>query len=96
MKTSSPKQVDAVLSSVLRELGIGQKIKQLNALELWNDVVGEQIARVTSPERIERGQLVVRVSKAPWRNELMFLKKEIIAKLNNALGEEIVKDIRFR
>lgn len=96
MKQSQPKSINTVLTSVLHELGLGQRMKQQRALEVWSDVVGERIAKAAKAERIERGKLTVRVSKAPWRNELLFLKKEIIAKLNNALGEEVVKEIQFR
>lgn len=96
MKTSNPKALGSVLNAVITELGIGQRVKQLKVLDIWPEVVGKQIAGVTSPERINAGKLVVRVSKAPWRNELLFLKKEIIAKLNKTVGEEIVKDIIFR
>jgi hypothetical protein len=38
----------------------------------------------------------VRVSQAPWRNELLFLKKELIAKINSRMKREIVNDIVFR
>lgn len=96
MRTSNPKPIDRVLSSVLQELGIGSRIRQLKVLDVWAEAVGEQIAKVTSPDRIERGKLIVRVKRAPWRNELVFLKKDIIGKLNHVLGEDIVKDIIFR
>lgn len=96
MKTSNPKPLNAVLASVLQELGLGRRIKQLKVIDLWADVVGEQIAKVTIAERVNGGKLIVRVSKAPWRTELVFLKKEIIGKLNQAIGEELVKEIIFR
>lgn len=96
MKTSEPKQLSLLLNDVMTELGIGQRIKQMRVLEVWARTVGKQIAEATEAERISGGKLVVRVKKAPWRNELIFLKKEIIAKLNSTMGEEIVKDIIFR
>lgn len=96
MKASEPKQLGVALAAVLHDLGLGKKMKQVKALEIWKQVVGERIAKVTSPERIDGGKLVIRVSKAPWRNELVFLKKEIIAKLNAVLGEGVVQDIHFR
>lgn len=96
MKASDPKPVKSVLTSVLQELGLGRRIKQLNVLDLWAEIVGEQIAKVATAERIDGGRLIVRVSKAPWRNELRFLKREIIVKLNRAIGEDIVKEIIFR
>jgi len=96
MKRSEPKELGVALAAVLKDLGLGKKIKQVKALDVWRRVVGERIAQVAVPERIDEGKLVVRVSKAPWRNELVFLKREIIAKLNAALGDEVVKDIHFR
>jgi predicted nucleic acid-binding Zn ribbon protein len=96
MKTSEPKQLSLLLDDVMTELGIARRIKEMRALELWAGTVGKQIADSTEAERISGGKLVVRVKRAPWRNELIFLKKEIIAKLNKAIGEEVVKDIIFR
>lgn len=96
MKTSEPKQLSLLLNDVMTELGIGHRIKQMRALEVWARTVGKQIAEATEAERINGGKLVVRVKKAPWRNELIFLKKQIIAKLNSAIGEDVVKDIIFR
>lgn len=96
MKTSEPKQLNLLLDDVMTELGIGRRIKEMRALELWAATVGKQIAGSTEAERISGGKLVVRVKRAPWRNELIFLKREIIVKLNSALGEQIVKDIIFR
>ncbi len=96
MKVSNPKSIDRVLATLIQELGLGPRIKQLKVLDVWVEAVGEQIAKVTRPDRIERGKLIVHVKKAPWRNELIFLKKDIIAKLNRILGEEIVKEIIFR
>lgn len=96
MKRIQPRTLRASLEAVMNELGLSLRIKQMRVLEIWVDVVGKQIADVTTAERIVNGKLTVRVSKAPWRNELVFLKKDIIAKLNRAMGEEIVKDIIFR
>ena len=81
---------------VLQELGLGKRLKQYEVLESWPKIVGGQIAKVASAERIEAGKLFVCVSRAPWRNELVFLKNELITKINKALKQEIVKDIIFR
>ena len=76
-------------------LGIGRKIREYDAVVKWNEVVGEQIARVTEAVKIERGVLVVRVQNGPWRNELNLRKNDVIEKINTSLGEKLVKEIRF-
>lgn len=96
MKAQEPKSIGDAITSALENLGFVKKIKQYEVLDLWGKVVGDQIANVTIAERIDDGKLFVRVQRAPWRNELVFLKKELIGKLNAAIHEDIVKDIIFR
>jgi predicted nucleic acid-binding Zn ribbon protein len=50
---------------------------------------------VTVATRISKGILFVRVKTSAWRNELSMRKEEIIRRINAALGEEIVTDIKF-
>jgi predicted nucleic acid-binding Zn ribbon protein len=62
----------------------------------WGAILGERIAAVATPQRIENGILYVTVSSAPWRTELAMQRREIAARLNAAAGKELVKDVRFR
>ncbi len=95
MKKSNPQPVGGVLATLMEELGLGKKLKQYEAVRIWEEVVGERIARVATPSKIINGILIVKVEKSTWRNELSLLKREIIAKINAALKEDIVKDIKF-
>ncbi|HID10717.1 MAG TPA: DUF721 domain-containing protein [Candidatus Latescibacteria bacterium] len=76
-------------------LGIERKLSEWRACSLWEEVVGEAIARNTAVMGIQGGVLVVRVRSAPWRNELFFMKPEILEKLNHRIGRKVVRDIRF-
>jgi predicted nucleic acid-binding Zn ribbon protein len=95
MKKSNAQPIGSVLGVLLEELGLGKKLKQYEAVRIWKEVVGERIARVATPTKIMNGILIVRVEKSTWRNELSLLKTEIIAKINSALKEQVVKDIKF-
>jgi predicted nucleic acid-binding Zn ribbon protein len=33
---------------------------------------------------------------SPWIHQLQFLKKEIIEKLNAALGQDLIEDVKFK
>lgn len=93
--SSSIKTIGAAIQDLVANLGIGKKIREYDAVLRWNEIVGEQIARVTEAVKIEKGVLVVRVQNGPWRNELVLLKSDVMGKINAALGEEVVKEIRF-
>jgi predicted nucleic acid-binding Zn ribbon protein len=96
MNDSSPKLIGNLINSVLHQLGLDKKIKQFEIVDLWSNIVGEQISKVTKAETIKDGKLYVSVEHPTWRNELLYLKKELIDKINKEMKQEIVKDIIFR
>jgi predicted nucleic acid-binding Zn ribbon protein len=96
MKKHEPKTLAEALSRAMEELGLGPKMREYDVVNLWASIVGEQIARVAHAESIANGKLLVRVTKSTWRNELVFLKQELIARINGAMKQDIVKDIIFR
>ena len=88
-------QLKTAIKTFLRKSGLEKGVKQNTALLIWDEVVGENIAENTSPEKVEHGTLLVTVENSSWRQELVFKKKEIIDKLNNKIGKKTIKDIRF-
>lgn len=63
--------------------------------EIWSATLGAQIASRATPVRLARGELVIAVAEAVWRQELSLLAPQITARLNQALGREVVQRIRF-
>jgi len=96
MKSRAPQAVGVLLEDLVNELGIGQTLRQYNVITSWASIVGEKIARVTTPQRIDNGILFVHVSTAPWRAELAMRRMEILEKVNSAAGRKVIHDIRFR
>ena len=96
MKAKHPKRISLAITSTLEGLGLGAKVRQYEVLDVWPMIVGESIAHVATAERIVDGKLFVSVTRSTWRNELLFLKKELIGRINTAMQQEIVKDIIFR
>lgn len=91
----STKTLGNALDEFLDHLGLRKKVREYDAVIRWEGIVGREIARVTTAVKIEKGVMTVRVNNSPWRNELVLLKADLIGKINEALGETIVRDIRF-
>ena len=53
----------------------------------WSEVLGERLGARARPLRLERGELLVSVPDAVWRQEMSFLTSEIASWLNRALGD---------
>lgn len=92
----SVKPIGSAIEELVEGLGIKNKLQEYNAVVYWENVVGERIAQMTTAARIIKGVLFVNVKTSTWRNELTLRKKEIIDKLNKAIGIETVKDIKFQ
>jgi len=88
-------QIGNVFSQLFRDLGIDKAIQQNQAVSRWADIVGERIAQISTADRIENGVLYVKVNSPVWRNELVFMKGNLINSVNDALAKNIVKDIKF-
>jgi predicted nucleic acid-binding Zn ribbon protein len=93
---ASIKPIALAIDDLINSLGIKRKLQEYDAVVYWESAVGEQIAKVTRAIRILKGVLIISVKTSTWRNELTFRKREIIDKLNDAMGKEIVKDIKFQ
>ena len=78
------------------QLGIGGRLRQYDVLTSWKSIVGDRIARVAVPEKVEKGILFVSVATGPWRAELTMKRMEIREKINAQMGSKVIKEIRFR
>ncbi len=80
---------------MLQKFGIDNAVAQNKALIIWNEIVGDKVAKNTEPDRVEHGVIIVKVSSPTWRQELYFQKNEIIEKINKTIGKRVIRDIRF-
>lgn len=90
-----PSQLNSVLRELLRNLGLERRVAECAAIRLWPEAVGEQIAAVTTAVRMHDGILFVKVKSSIWRQELLYYKGHILRRINSAVGEKVVRDIRF-
>jgi len=92
-KMRFPQPLSVLLRNELKGLGLADRLREVDIWRLWPEVVGPAIAPRAQPLKIVNGTLTVSVSSGPWMQELNFLKGMIREKLNDRLGEEIVKEI---
>lgn len=95
-KKDAPEKVNNVLERVLGSLNLGLKVKQYRIWEVWNSVVGDAIARQAQPQQIRAMVLWVTVSSSTWMQQLEFMKRQIVERINDRIGEKVISDIRFR
>ncbi len=88
--------MSGVLPRVLKQLGLEQGLLGWRAVSEWAEVVGPQLARRTRAVAFHEGVLHIEVEGSPWMQELGFLKRDLVRKINEHLGRRLVHDVRFR
>jgi len=68
-------------------------IQSLRIEEIWEQLMGKTIAKYTDKIQIINHTLYITSSVAPLKNELLYQKENIITRINEALGEKLVKDV---
>jgi predicted nucleic acid-binding Zn ribbon protein len=64
--------------------------------EVWHRVGGDAIASAASPTAERDGVLTVTCAAAVWAQELDLMACELIARLNQELGAERIRELRCR
>ncbi len=61
----------------------------------WSTIVGKTLAAHTRPIRFENGCLEVAADGKGWRKQLEGMKREFCARVNEAWGKNLIREIKF-
>ena len=68
-------------------------IQALQIEEVWEQIVGKTVARYTDKISIHGHTLYINTAIAPLRQELLYQKDMILRRVNEALGEIVIKEV---
>ena len=95
-KTDSIESLGSVINKIMQSGIRQQDAPLLQVWDLWEKAVGEIIAENARPAAFKGRLLLVHVNSSPWLHQLGFLKKEILARINRELGQDLVDEIKFK
>ncbi len=61
--------------------------------EVWEKLMGKTIAKYTDKIEIIHQTLFIHTAVGPLKNELLFQKKLIIERVNEAFDEKVISDV---
>ena len=68
-------------------------IRALEITGVWEELMGKTIAKYTDKIQIINHTLFIATSVAPLKNELLYQKEKIIQRVNEALGEHVIREV---
>ena len=90
-----PLKVDNLLRVILRENGLETPLLQRRIVEAWDSIAGESVAKYTAEKYIRNQDLCVRIMNPALRADLGMRKTELVRRLNEAVGGQVITGIRF-
>jgi len=93
MRKSNTQTIASVIKDYLKEAQIEGKLKEVQVVNSWEELVGKVIARRTNRIYIKNGKLYLHMNSSIVKNELLMHREGIIERINTNAGEEIVKEI---
>ncbi len=71
-------------------------IQALQVHDAWEKIMGKTIAKYTDKIEIIGTTLFISSNIAPLKNELLYQKEKIVERVNEALGEKVIKEVVIR
>lgn len=68
-------------------------IQAAQITEVWEEIMGKTVSRYTESIKIIGQTLYITTTVAPLKNELLYQRETIIKRVNEALGENAIKEV---
>ena len=94
-KKKNPVRVKNVIDKILLNKKLNHGHLELRIKDAWKNVMGKNINTYTTNIKLYKEIIFVKLSSAPLKNELVYRADTIVKLLNNELGQEKIKEIKF-
>ncbi len=84
------------MQQFLKNSKLKQGIQAMQIEEVWEKIMGKTVSKYTDKIQIIGSTLFVTTTVAPLKNELLYQKEKIIERVNEALGEKVIKEVVIR
>jgi len=95
-KRKGPGSIGDIIPTVLRKLGLDDRMDEARLVREWDGVVGGVLAGRSNPVSARDGVLLVEVRDSAWMQEFRFHQNSIIRKINERFPGLGIRTVRFR
>jgi predicted nucleic acid-binding Zn ribbon protein len=92
---NNDKTIKEAINDLLDSYRLRKKFDETALIAAWPELMGTAIANRTKQLYINHKKLFVRVESSVIKNELLMMKSQIINRLNEKAGHEVILSIVF-
>jgi predicted nucleic acid-binding Zn ribbon protein len=96
MRRGRAESIGLLIRQFLREEGLETPLNEQRLLMAWPDVMGKAISRYTGDTYIKNQVLYVHIKSPALRANLMMGREQLVKRLNDHVGAQVITSIVFR
>ncbi|VAX17187.1 hypothetical protein MNBD_NITROSPINAE03-1251 [hydrothermal vent metagenome] len=94
-RVSFPVDMKSALAGALKSVNQTNVLTFARIQSKWIDIVGPQLAAVSKPAGFKRKVVTVWVSEPVWMDTMLYMERQIIAKLNALFASPVVSKVKI-
>ena len=96
MERKKEKKIGSLLDDFVRVNNLQHGLAEYRVTKAWNTLLGKSVALATRSIYIKDRKLFVKIHSSVMRNELTMIKGDIVRRLNETAGAEVIDDVIIR
>jgi len=96
MRRSETSTIKDLIEAFMKRSGADKKIAENRLIRAWDELLGKTVGRYTRNVYIKDRKLYVSISSSIVKAELHMIKDQLINRLNEKAGKNIIDDIILR
>lgn len=93
MERRQEKKIGSLLDEFVRANNLQKGLAEYRIQKSWNELLGKSVALSTKSMYIKDRVLFVKLHSSVIRNELALIKDDLIRRLNESAGAEVIDDV---
>jgi len=81
------------MKAFLNKSSLKNGVRAVQIENVWAELMGKTIAKYTDKIQIINSTLFITTAIGPLKHELLFQKDKIIQRVNEAFGENVIKEV---
>ncbi|HEY9542814.1 DUF721 domain-containing protein [Prevotella sp.] len=88
------KSISELLQQILRQEGFETPLLQKRLIEAWGTVAGKVVERYTTEKFIRNQTLYVKITNPALRQDLSMMRSQLVIRLNQQVGSQVITDVK--
>lgn len=96
MKKDNQQKIGDAIKQLFHSYHLDDKVAEVRIRDMWGAIMGAAVKRYTREVRFNKGVLIIYLDSSPLKQDLQFSKDSIIRRMNEELGENMVREVVIR